>query len=449
MSKQLERRMGNDKQIKKDLIRAGSRFLPDEIANVDGEAEVYSLDHEFKKTRKNKNWAVFIIVLVFFSIIVAITALFTYYTELQNSRIDVNISEFEDVRLKEVLGNARMAGNTILIRNNELNSLIIEMKNSMLNVNNTYLARRNAVLDRGLSSEATAQQLAELKRAEKAELAKISADYDKQIASKRGIIREIEKEQREAERKLKLEAENLAKLGDESKVYEMKMKNLSSTQKSGSDSMREYYERYIRYLTLKYNPVFSSAESKGLFQRSSALSNDKRSLRGYDEIFSNENIWSRKRFEDLRNKISDFDSLLSRLSGVDYINSVPPALRGIDNLSRSIINDYESLWYGLTSALKSKNKEIEDYRKALDAVLKERPESGYIISPEDPSRVSIHINRLISVKESDSGLIFRSDDEYIGKIELFKTRDGFMAKIVSLEPGKSMKPFDRILMKVK
>jgi hypothetical protein len=441
--------MGNDKQIKKDLTNAGSRFLPEEIANVDGGAEVYSLEKEFEKTRKNKNWAVMIIVLVFFAIIASITALFTYYTELENSKIEVNISEFEDVRLKEVLGNARMSGNTILIRKNELNTLVIEMKSALLGVNSRYLAAKNAVLDRGLSPEAEARELAELKRSEERELAKIRADYDKKIASKRSVIREIEKEQREAERKLKEEAENLAKFGDESKVYELKMKTLSKTQKSGVDAMRDYYERYIRYLTLKYNPVFSSGESKALLQRSSRLAGEKQNLRSYDEVFASENIWSRKRFDELRDKINDFDSLLRRLAGVDYTNSVPPALKGMDKLSTSIINDYENFWYSLTSALKNKNRQIEDYKKALDAVLKERPESGYIISPADPAKVSIHINRLIPVKEGDRGLIFRTDDEYIGRIELFRTADGFKGKIVSIEPGKTMKPFDRILMKVK
>ncbi len=441
--------MGNDKQIKKDLTKAGSRFLPEEIANVDGGAEVYSLETEFEKTRKNKNWAVLIIVLVFFAIIASITALFTYYTELENSKIEVNISEFEDVRLKEVLGNARMSGNTILIRKNELNTLVIEMKNALLGVNSRYLAAKNAVLDRGLSPEAEARELAELKRNEDRELAKIKADYDKKIATKRSVIKEIEKEQREAERKLKEEAENLAKYGDESKVYELKMKSLSSTQKSGTDAMRDYYERYIRYLTLKYNPVFSSGESKALIRRSAGLAGEKQNLRSYDEVFASENIWSRKRFDELRGKINDFDSLLRRLAGVDYTNSVPPALKGMDNLSTSIINDYENFWYSLTSALKNKNKQIEDYKKALDAVLKERPESGYIISAADPAKVSIHINRLIPVKEGDRGLIFRTDDEYIGRIELFRTADGFKGKIVSIEPGKTMKPFDRILMKVK
>jgi hypothetical protein len=200
---------------------------------------------------------------------------------------------------------------------------------------------------------------------------------------------------------------------------------------------------------LKYNPVFSSGESKALIRRSAGLAGEKQNLRSYDEVFASENIWSRKRFDELRGKINDFDSLLRRLAGVDYTNSVPPALKGMDNLSTSIINDYENFWYSLTSALKNKNKQIEDYKKALDAVLKERPESGYIISAADPAKVSIHINRLIPVKEGDRGLIFRTDDEYIGRIELFRTADGFKGKIVSIEPGKTMKPFDRILMKVK
>ncbi len=449
MSKQLERRMGNDKQIKKDLTKAGARFLPEEITNVDGSSDVYSLENEFEKTRKNKNWAVLIIVLVFFSIIASITALFTYYTELKNSSIDVNISEFDDVRLKEVLGAARMTDNVILIRKNELEALIIEMRNALLNVNTKYLAQYTSVLDKGLPPDVTKQQLSDLKRGEEAELAGIRADYEKKISTQRGIIGEIEKERREAERRLKLEADNLAKIGDENKAYEIKMKSLSSSQQSGFEAQRNYYERYIRYLTLKYNPVFSSRDSKELLERSGSVPADKGGLRAYDELFAYENVWSRKRFDDLRGKINDLDGLLGRIRGVDYTNSVPPAIKGIDNLYRSIVSEYENLWYGLAAAVKNKNSQIEDYRVALDAVLKERPESGYIISAKNPAAVSIHINRLIPVKDGDSGLVFRSDDDFIGRVDFYKAADGFRAKVVSLEAGKTMRPFDRILINVK
>lgn len=441
--------MGNDKQIKKEITKAGARFLPEEITNVDGSTEVYSLENEFEKTRKNKNWAVFIIVLVFFSIIASVTALFTYYTELKNSSIDVNITEFDDVRLKEVLGAARMTDNVILIRKNELDALIIEMRNAMLNVNNKYLGQSTAVLDRGLSPDVTRQQLNDLRKAEESELASVRAEYEKKIRDKRGVIGEMEKERREAERRLKLEAENLAKIGDESKVYEMKMKSLSSTQQSGFDAQRNYYERYIKYLVLKYNPVFTSRESKGLLERSGALPSDRGGLRNYDEVFANENVWSRKRFDDLRGKINDLDGLIVRLRGIDYTNSVPPAIKGIDNLYKSIVSDYENLWFGLVNTIKNKNSQIEDYRGALDAVLKERPESGYIISARNPAAVSIHINRLIPVKDGDSGLVFRTDDEFIGRVDFYRTADGFKARVVSLEAGKTMRPFDRILINVK
>ncbi len=441
--------MGNDKQIKKDLTKAGARFLPEEITNVDGRSDVYSLENEFEKTRKNKSWAVLIIVLIFFSIIASITALFTYYTELKNSSIDVNITEFDDVRLKEVLGTARMADNVILIRKNELDTLIIGMRNALLNVNTRYLAQYTAVLDKGLPPDVTRQELNDLKRGEEAELASVRAEYEKKIRTQRGIIGEIEKERREAERRLKLEAENLSKIGDENKVYEMKMKSLSSTQKSGFEAQKNYYERYIKYLILKYNPVFSSRGSKELLERSAALPADKGGLRAYDEVFANENVWSRKRFDELRGKINDLDGLVGRLRGIDYTNSVPPAIKGIDNLYRSIVNEYENLWFGLVNTVKNKNSQIEDYRVALDAVLKERPESGYIISAKNPAAVSIHINRLIPIKDGDSGLVFRTDDDFIGRVDFYRAADGFKAKVVSLEAGKSMRPFDRILINVK
>ncbi len=93
--------------------------------------------------------------------------------------------------------------------------------------------------------------------------------------------------------------------------------------------------------------------------------------------------------------------------------------------------------------------QIEDYRTALDAVLKERPESGYIISASNPSKISLHINRLLTVKAGDEGLVFRNDDEFIGKISLYKSTSGVKAKVIKLEPGKKMKPFDRILIKIK
>jgi len=440
--------MANDNEVKKDLAPLGSKFLPAEISNIDGGSEVYSLENEFEKTRKNKNWLVFLIVLVFILLIAAFTSIFTYYTSEKNKNIDISISEFDDLRLKEILNSSRLAENNIQIRNNELQSIIVEMKNKILEVNNSYLIKENAILDKGMSAKASQEKILELRKSEQNEINGIKAQYESKINEKRNQINRIEAEKRAEEIKLEKARKGVGNIGDENKIYAMKMKSLSDASTSGMTTMADYYNRYVKYLILKYNPVFSSGDLKVNLDKNSKL-NENKNLRAYEDLFQKENVISRKRFDDLRVKITEHDVLVQRLIGVGYENSIPPALKSIDNLSSSIVNDYENLWFGLVSTVKQKNSQIEDYKTALDAVLKERPESGYIISAENPSKISIHINRLLTVKEGGTGLVFRTDDKYIGKIEFYRTADGLKAKVVSLAGSNKMRPFDRILIKVK
>ena len=440
--------MANDNEVKKELNPLGAKFLPAEISNIDGVTEVYSLEEEFSKTRKNKNWLVLIIIMAFILLTAVFTWIFTSYTGTKDRNIDISINEFDDVRLKEILNSSRLAENNIQIRSNELQSLIVEMKNKILEVNNRYLVRENIILDKGLPASVTRGKILELKNAEQKEIDGIKAQNAAKINEKQSQINKLEAEKRAEESKLEKAKRGLGNIGDEGKVYEIKMKSLSDASQSGLYVMADYYNRYIKYLILKYNPVFTSNDLKISIDKNSKT-NEVKNLRGYDELFQKENVLSRKRFDDLRVKISEHDVLVQRLLGAGYENSVPPALKSIDNLSSSIVNDYENLWYGLVTTVKQKNSQIEDYKTALDAVLKEKPESGYIISAENPSKISIHINRLLSVKEGGTGQVFRTDDKYIGKIEFYRTSDGLKAKVVSLAGSNKMRPFDRILIKIK
>ncbi len=448
MSEQLGRRMANDKQVKKDLVPFGAKFLPEEIANIDGSAEVYSLESEYAKTKKNKNWLVLFIVFIFIGLIAALTVFVTYYSEKKDSNIEVSISEFDDLRLKEILNSSRLTENNLQISKNEVLSLMIEMRNRILEVNNRYLVRQNAVLDKGFPDNVAREKLTELRNAENSEIAGIKANYEGQINRKRAIINEIEQEKIKADRELQKENKAIGKFGDENKLYAHKMKLLQDSSKSGLNALTDFYERYIKYIILKYNPVFTSGDVKSTLERS-LKKDEQQNLREYDELYARENIISRQRFDETRAKINDQKMLIQRLVGVNYENSVPPALKSIDNLSKSIVNDYETFNFGLTSTVKLKNSQIEDYKIALDAVLKERPESGYIISAVNPSRISIHVNRLLTVKEGDTALVFRTDDLYIGEIAFYRTSEGIKAKLVSLAGKEKMRPFDRILIKIK
>lgn len=454
MSEQLGWRMANDNKMKKkkdeskEIVSLAGKFLPEEIVNSDGRTEIYSLEEEYAKTRKNKNWFVIFTVVGFILFISLITYLIYNYSTDKDRNIEVNITEFDDLRLKEILNSTRITDNNIQLAKNDIIKLQVEMRNAILEVNNRYLQSQNALLDKGYSDAEVKSRLALLKKEEEAEVNSIKKKYDGLISEKRAYVSSVEQEKIKALRELEKQSKKFGKFSDENKVYEQKMKMLTESSQSGLALMANFYERYVRYIIQKYNPLFSSGEVKSALDRNMKR-DEALNLKGYDDLYQKENIISKKRFDETRQKIYDQNILIQRLIGVGYENSVPVALRTIDNLSHSIVNDYETLVFSLLSTVKEKNSELEDYRIALDAVLKEKPESGYIISAKDTSKISVHINRLIPVHDGDEALVFRTDDLYIGKIILYRTSDGIKGKLDSLAGKEKLRPFDRILIKVK
>lgn len=454
MSEQLGWRMANDNKMKKkkdeskEIVSLAGKFLPEEIVNTDGRTEIYSLEEEYAKTRKNKNWFVIFTVVGFILFISLITYLIYNYSTDKDRNIEVNITEFDDLRLKEILNSTRITDNNIQLAKNDIIKLQVEMRNAILEVNNRYLQSQNALLDKGYSDAEVKSRLALLKKEEEAEVNSIKKKYDGLISEKRAYVSSVEQEKIKALRELEKQSKKFGKFSDENKVYEQKMKMLTESSQSGLALMANFYERYVRYIIQKYNPLFSSGEVKSALDRNMKR-DETLNLKGYDDLYQKENIISKKRFDETRQKIYDQNVLIQRLIGVGYENSVPVALRTIDNLSHSIVNDYETLVFSLLSTVKEKNSELEDYRIALDAVLKEKPESGYIISAKDTSKISVHINRLIPVHDGDEALVFRTDDLYIGKIILYRTSDGIKGKLDSLAGKEKLRPFDRILIKVK
>jgi len=454
VSEQLGWRMANDNKMKKkkdeskEIVSLAGKFLPEEIVNTDGRTEIYSLEEEYAKTRKNKNWFVIFTVVGFILFISLITYLIYNYSTDKDRNIEVNITEFDDLRLKEILNSTRITDNNIQLAKNDIIKLQVEMRNAILEVNNRYLQSQNALLDKGYSDAEVKSRLALLKKEEEAEVNSIKKKYDGLISEKRAYVSSVEQEKIKALRELEKQSKKFGKFSDENKVYEQKMKMLTESSQSGLALMANFYERYVRYIIQKYNPLFSSGEVKSALDRNMKR-DETLNLKGYDDLYQKENIISKKRFDETRQKIYDQNVLIQRLIGVGYENSVPVALRTIDNLSHSIVNDYETLVFSLLSTVKEKNSELEDYRIALDAVLKEKPESGYIISAKDTSKISVHINRLIPVHDGDEALVFRTDDLYIGKIILYRTSDGIKGKLDSLAGKEKLRPFDRILIKVK
>ncbi len=387
--------MGNDNKIKDLTVQPKNQFLPEEITDYDTRVDVYSLEAEFTKTQKNKNYAAIFAIIAFIGIGIAGTVLFTFWMEVRQRTNEVNITEFEDTRLKDLIDAAKKNKSKLELAKTELDSLKLEKDKALLAVKDSYRSRKEGLASKNLSLEEAAKLTANLNKEEAVEHGKVESEYDKKIRTKEADVKRISVESENVSKKVGTVASNVDKL------TELKL-----------NKQKNEYEDKIEKLILKYNPKFTNEKVVNV-------------LKG-KTVYSSNDIYSYKQ------KISDFSLIMDNMLKVPYINSPNPAIKQLDKLSRPIMNEmYEKVSF---------------YNYAFDYILQTKPESGYIIDARNPARVAVQINRRLKIAEGEAATIFRNDDEYIGKISLYKSSGGYRGKVIEVASGKKIEPFDKILL---
>ncbi len=387
--------MGNDNKIKDLTVQPKNQFLPEEIKDYDAMVDVYSLEAEFTKTQKNKNYAAIFAIIAFIGLGIAGTVLFTFWMEVRQRTNEVSITEFEDTRLKDLIDAAKKNKSKLDMAKTELDALKLEKEKALLSVKDSYRSKKEDVTSKKLSLEEAAKLIAKLNKEEAAEQGKVESEYDKKIRIKEADIKRIGIESENVSKKVGTVASNVDKL------TELKL-----------NKQKNEYEDKIEKLILKYNPKFTNEKVVNI-------------LKG-KTVYSSNDIYSYKQ------KINDYSLIMDNMLKVPYINSPNPAIKQMDKLSRPIMNEmYEKVSF---------------YNYAFDYILQTKPESGYIIDARNPAVVAVQINRRLKIAEGEAATIFRNDDEYIGKISLYKTSGGYRGKVIEIASGKKIEPFDKILL---
>ncbi len=510
--------MGNENQVTDLTTQSSARFLPEEIKDLDAIADVYNLETEFAKSKKNKNLFLYVFILAFILIVGGSTYLFTTYIEQKSRDFDINISEFEDLRLKEVIGSARSHENNLDLQKIRLEVLMIEQQEAILVQKKRFFQQEMMLLAKDLPLAETNRRIAQTRAMEKKKIAVIVALFREKIKKKEGEIAEIEKNV--ADKKNKTEEKKSAAISNIDKLNALKMKIMRKKHDSGIVILREYYENYIAYLTLRFNPFFGSKRIKAIMAVKDDGGFDRSTyLRTHNPMLLQEGVSSIEGFDKMRRKIEDYFYLLDRIRRIPFQNSVMPALNRVKSLTGSIIQDYENLQVGFIAALgrkdqviagrdeviagrdeiiagrdeiiagrdeiiarkdemirkkeqeirqvaarkdqmidqitarkdqviRSKNRMIENYTQAFDYLLKEKIEGGYIVEPSNLKNILIYVNNAYRIKPNSTALVFRDDDEYIGRIRFTRIGNVIRAKVVEIAQNKKIKPFDKIILQI-
>ncbi len=433
--------MGNENQIKKkDLIeKTKSRFLPAEIVDIDKDKILYSLDEEFAKTKKNKNLLLYLFILLFIGVVVAGTFFYTDHLKKRDKDIKIDITDFDDLRLKDVLDSARKKGDNADIIAVQLQIFEIKMLDAILEVKENHHNRELSTIVQGMGEKETDAAIKRIRDEEVNAVNGIRQKYAGLIAAKRAELYALEKSKRESEKVVESK-----EVSNEDRLYKLKTSQLKSVQNEGSRLLKDYADRYSRYVTNRYNPNFKSQELNGVInskfyegiKRGGDFEND------YRALYKTERTDYNSDYINIRKRIENHDKLVKRLLMIPYINSVYPALQMIDLLSKSIFYEYER-------DVRRRDGEISNFKYAFDYILNKRPENGYIIDTRNPDNIVIHLYKAYRVKSGETAQVFRDDDDYIGKIQFIMRPSGMRAKVVETSGDKKIMPFDKILFEVK
>jgi hypothetical protein len=401
--------MGNEDKIKDLNKTSKSQFLPAELGFDETVPVIYSLDDEFAKTKKNRNFFLYALVLGFMSFLIFGTYILTTKAQREQKDSDIRITEFEDLKLRELLDTAKNQEKKIERAQEEYRQLQETMDKQLAATKSTRYKSR------------------------------IRQKYGKLLADKKTEITKLEDERKNYDLRLK----------DTVRKAEEMVNNYQKLVRLKMDAQRNYYQKLVWQTVMKYNPVFENRELERIVHsRNLKSERENLSLLDYKDELIYEKVITKNKFDAIQKNINNQLDIMDRMLQIPYRHSVKPALLYMDRNSRAIIQDYELFWSNLLEVVRKKNQQIKNYQNAFDYLAKTRPEGGYIVDPLNPERISVYINTILKVKDGDRAMVFRRDDEYIGMVEFFTMNDKIYAKTIESVKDKQIRPFDKLLIKM-
>lgn len=468
--------MDNENQVDRNhQIEEGKRaFLHERLVDQVSQAKIYSLEDEFAKTKKNRSIKVYLFLLLLIALIGAGTFFLAKVVEDEAQTMDLQLAEFTDMNLIEVLNQAQTAEQKLKGLNLELEQLL-EQKETEIN-----MLKEQAELDKELviSEDLTASErtgkINAIDTQLEQDIADVEADYEERITALEEEIAAVEQEVADAQLQALDVAERqqaiqnnyqqlydlqLAEMEDQ---YEDMLDDLEAEYEAKEAALQKYYNNLRDNLILKYNPKFTLSEviseDSGTADEAEAImalyyydymSNDS-TLNDYDTVLKTENIISKSEFTTFRSVIAYQTAIIDRLQATSYTNSIPQTLNYLGYFTEGIIDEYERIWTEMADVIEFKNKWLDHYFYALSYYSDENRDSGQVLDTRDLDNMIVYIQDVYTIGDTGKGaMVFRGNDEYIGKIRVYPIEGGHRAEVVELTEGKTIQPLDKILLNLK
>ncbi len=451
--------------------------------------ELYDLEKEFSATRRNKSLPIKITTFAFLVLVASAAFGITEYIRYRDRAITIDIAEFEDLNLKDLLSSAKRNEKDFEEASRGLDDLKQSLNTKIQDVRILADQEIEVLNIKRMGADERERQIQAVRRRANLETAALEKQYAPEIAAKENEIREIQEridayDQRlvnqakkqeevlnnqqslhdlEMQKTVAYYEEQLAEReGSYTQEIESQKRHLASIQRTLTDRHRqeidelnEKHANEIAALILKYNPQFTGTELERILRSETDPSFfTRRTLPEYRVILAEEGVLSRAELELMRREAADRNLIIERLREIPFENSLPAALNRLDYLSRRLFFQYEDLWSSLAEVIERKNDQIaakdvsiDHFNYFLASLSRKNREVGYVVDPRETGNIVTYVEPGYQVRQGDIGLVFRLDDELIGTVEFYLFQGELRARVTELEAGKTIEPYDKILLK--
>lgn len=466
--------MDDDNKMRKKGEITVTSFLPEINQGQETAPKLYDLDEEFQKTKKNKDYLV-VFGIIFFTSFIGLTAYFlTSYIKRTNEKLTIDIRDFEDVNLSDLLDTTRKFNQELELINENIRELKEKWEEEKEVIQENTSSKINILQATEKEQRQVQKMLSFYRNDEKKMLERVDELYRKKIRQQEEdrelVLEKLESYDSRQLEKAKKSEEVLStqkklyemELGQLTQEYETKVKELKENNekrisnihrgyKYTIEKLRERHREETDQLILKYNPVITKEEFQELLNQSENFTentSDQVKLSFVEEVPEQIQQWELESKERER----EFRLLAGRLSEIPYVNSVPPLITAIRERAQEIRKSYEKIFGRVWDELTEKREKLlaaqtrlKDYETALQNLVMREEGVIFIADANDPEAVSLSFMGDFSPEEGEAGEIFRNGSERIGLLQFWKDEEEkLFGKLVEITEGEKVLPFDRV-----
>ena len=475
--------MGNADEIARPGRPRTELFLGESGLRLAEKPELYDLEEQFSKTGQTRNLRIPLLILGF--LVVTIGAAIAVTSQLQRNSLNVaiDISDFEDANLKELLDTARKNDLRLETARAELQAIRDE-RDKQISTRQDDLSQQRELAAVQLEGSALQTRLNNIQAELERVVLGITADFADRIAAQEQVIADIQAELAQYDSVLIEEVKRQEEIlnnemrgrelqfQERIKTFEQRIASLQAELTQTRTAMDEHSKNIQAQLQDNYgadrasliatfDPQFVDAEVISILGEE-LRPEVELALAEFDMLLEQNDIISEVRFRQLTRDVEASVALVDRMDDIPYNFDMARALEQLRIRLTNVVDVYEGMRVALTDGIKAREQELGnrattielmtarlaglDY--ALATFVTDTREQGYLVDARDPADVAFVVRDARLIADGLTGLVFRNQDQFVGRLRFSVTDSGISATFAEA-PRIAPRPFDKILLQLR